>query len=465
MTRGRWVDAGAARRTGAGRPAALAVAAMIVVATLPASAQFRPAGQGELLTLDAAIAAALGSNPKLENATLEVRKASDGVEVAKTHRYPSLQFDALTSHNLASQTYTFDEGVFGTYPIIGPIPAATTQIGSQSGLTTLFSASVSQPLLQLYKLNLIVDHQQVAQSMTEEQLRGQRQALIRDVKQQYYEIQKSQSALDATEESIVFYRELVALVDRYVAEKVALAYQALEARARLARTEHKARTERNTLLTQMERLNSLMGRDVKTVYRVNVNATPDTSSPSAGAAESMALAQRPEIAHAKLKLQQAEVGYQIKRSDYIPDLNLVMRYSRLGNVSFIPSEVWTVGLELRWEIYDWGRKSSQLDQHSASVRQARNEIREAQYQVLVEVDAHLRQLDEARAYIGVAELMQAAAREKLRVLMSQYRERAVLLTDVLQSESELADANSDYQKALLALFTAKAQLDKTLGID
>ena len=142
-----------------------------------------------------------------------------------------------------------------------------------------------------------------------------------------------------------------------------------------------------------------------------------------------------------------------------------MRYSRLGNVSFIPSEVWTVGLEFRWEFYDWGRKSTQLDQHQASVRQARNDIREAEYQVLVEVDSHLRQLEEARAYIGVTELMQAASREKLRVVMNQYRERAVLLTDVLQSESELADANSDFQKALLALFTAKAQLDKTLGID
>jgi outer membrane protein TolC len=37
------------------------------------------------------------------------------------------------------------------------------------------------------------------------------------------------------------------------------------------------------------------------------------------------------------------------------------------------------------------------------------------------------------------------------------------LTDVLQAESELADANSEHQKALLSLFAAKAQLDKALG--
>jgi outer membrane protein TolC len=455
------------RRQGSRAAVGGTIAAAMLAATVspPAIAQWRAAGPGEILTLDAAVAAALATNPKLENAALEVKKATDGVEVAKTHRYPSFQFDALTSHNLASQAYTFEEGVFGTYPIIGPIPGTTTQISSQSGLTTLFSASVSQPLLQLYKLNLIVDHHQVQQSMSQEQLRAERQSLIKEVKQQYYEILKWQSSLEATEESIAFYRELVVLVDRYVAEKVALAYQALEARARLARTEPRARSERNSLKTQMERLNSLIGRDVGTPYRVNVGVAPDAGSPPPAAAEALALAQRPEVAHARLKLQQAEVGYQIKQSDYIPDLNFVMRYSRLGNVSFIPSEVWTVGLEFRWEFYDWGRKSTQLESHQASVRQARNGIREAEYQVLVEVDAHLRQLEEARSYIAVTELGQAASREKLRVVMNQYKERAVLLTDVLQAESELADANSEHQKALLAMFTARAQLDKTLGMD
>jgi outer membrane protein TolC len=47
--------------------------------------------------------------------------------------------------------------------------------------------------------------------------------------------------------------------------------------------------------------------------------------------------------------------------------------------------------------------------------------------------------------------------------MNRYREKAALLSDVLQAESELADANSEQQKALLSLFAAKADLDKSLG--
>ena len=41
----------------------------------------------------------------------------------------------------------------------------------------------------------------------------------------------------------------------------------------------------------------------------------------------------------------------------------------------------------------------------------------------------------------VSELTQAAAQEKLRVLMSQYRQQVVLLDDVCVLKADLADAN------------------------
>jgi outer membrane protein len=437
--------------------------AMALLVAPTAVAQKASAEPTEIISLDNALSLAFKANPKLDNAVLEVQKSSDGVAAARTHFLPALNLSVLNSHNLTSQSFTYQQGAFGTYPVIGPIPATTTQIGSQSGLTSAVIASVSQPLLQLYRTGLVVDQHQVMLSMAEQELRAQRQDLVKEVKQQYYEILKTQSALEATQESIVFLRELAQLVARYVEEKVALLYQNLEVRSRLARTEHKARTERNALLSQMERLNSLMGRDVRTRFRVTAVDAVDTAGMDPDQAEAWALAQRPEMQQARLKLQHAEYSYQIKKSDYIPDLNLVMNYSRLFNVQLIPTEIWTVGLEFKWEIYDWGRKSDQLGQKSADVMQARNDIRAAEAKVRIEVDTHLRQLEEAKEYIKVTDLAQAASREKLRVLMNQYREKATLLTDVLQAESELADANSEHQKALLSLFAAKAQLDKALG--
>ncbi len=429
----------------------------------PAFAAATPGSTGEVVSLDQALALAFKANPKLDNAALEVQKSSDGVAAAKTQYLPALNLSVLNSRNLTPQSFTYEQGAFGTYPIIGPIPAVTTQIGSQTGTTTAVIASVSQPILQLYRTGLVVDQHLVMQSIAEQELRAQRQDLVKEVKQQYYVILKTQSGLEATLQDITFLRELAELVRRYVDEKVALDYQSLEVRSRLAKVEHKSRTERNALATQLQRLNSLMGRDVDARFRVTAVDAVDTSRPPPARAEADALAQRPEVAQARLKLQHAEYGYQIKKSEYIPDLNLVMNYSRLHNVSFIPTEIWTVGLELKWQIYDWGRTSDQLGQKTADIMQARNDIKAVEDKVKIEVDTHIRQLDEAKEYIEVTELAQAAAREKLRVLMNRYREKSTLLSDVLQAESELADANSEQQKALLSLFQAKADLDKSLG--
>ena len=84
-------------------------------------------------------------------------------------------------------------------------------------------------------------------------------------------------------------------------------------------------------------------------------------------------------------------------------------------------------------------------------------------QVTLEVDTRMRDLEESEELVKVTAVTKAAASEKLRVLTNQYKQQAALLKDVLQAESELAEANTQYQNAVLSAWTAQAQLDKALG--
>jgi len=164
-----------------------------------------------------------------------------------------------------------------------------------------------------------------------------------------------------------------------------------------------------------------------------------------------------------LKLQHAEYGYRIKKSEYLPDVDLEYRYTRFYDTEFIPDEESTIGVTARWEFYDWGRKSQDLSKKNYAIRQARNQIYEAESQVLIEVNDSLRQLEDAQNLVTVTALTQAAAREKLRVLMNQYRVQAVLLDDVLKAESELAEANSEHNNAQLSVWTGQAEMQKAMG--
>ncbi len=456
---------GASQREFCQRVALVAAAfGCLALASGAAHAQSKPpASPAPVLTLEKALELAAQANRKIGNASLDVQKATSSLSATRTQQLPALALNATGSYNLQQQQFTVNPGQFGTYPGIGPIPSTTTALASQSGFTPVVSASISQPLLQLYRIGLEVDQSTIQQSMAQEQLRSSRQEVIKQVKQQYYEILKTQSSLQATEESIVFYRELSQLVATYVQQKVALEYQSLETQSRLARAEHKARTERNALQTQQELLNNLLGRDVGTAFTVTAAPAVTARPMDPANAEQTALAQRPDVQEAKLKLQHAQTGYKVTKTGYLPDLNLVMRYARLFNTEFIPPEMWTVGLELKWQVFDWGKTSDNLQKKTAEVLQAQNDILDVESQVRIEIDSRIRQVIEAGELIKVTEITQAASREKLRVLMNQFRQRSVLLKDVLQAASELADANSEHQQALLSLFTAQAQLDKALG--
>ena len=112
--------------------------------------------QADLLTLDECLEIALANNLALVNARLEVAAAGDNVAALRTRRYPRLDVQGGVSNNLQDQGYTFEEGVWGDYPMIGELPAQDVTINSASGSTSFLSAGVTQPLSQQYRLALSI---------------------------------------------------------------------------------------------------------------------------------------------------------------------------------------------------------------------------------------------------------------------------------------------------------------------
>lgn len=106
----------------------------------------------DVLTLDQAIQLAMAHNRSLRNAEIDVVKAHAQVLVARTHFYPALQVDARASQLLTPFDFTLDRGLLGTFPGIGPIPANDISIRTPLKPTGIFSGSVGQPLLTLYRI-------------------------------------------------------------------------------------------------------------------------------------------------------------------------------------------------------------------------------------------------------------------------------------------------------------------------
>jgi len=59
-----------------------------------------------------------------------------------------------------------------------------------------------------HNIGLTIDQSEINEDIADQDLRSRRQAIIRDVKEAYYNILKTQNELLSTRASIAFYREL-----------------------------------------------------------------------------------------------------------------------------------------------------------------------------------------------------------------------------------------------------------------
>jgi len=206
-----------------------------------------------------------------------------------------------------------------------------------------------------------------------------------------------------------------------------------------------------------------MGRDIRKRFRVSENRIPDPVELDLAAAQSRALEQRPELRQAQLKIKQAEYDRRQKKAEYIPDISLSVHQLSFLNVEMLPANVVTAGVDLTWEPFDWGRKRHELAAKSETVEQAQTALSETESQILVEVDAKFRKVQEASATLQVAQLAVDEAAEKLRVANDAYRIRSVRLDQLLQVEAGKSTAASEYQRALSNYWTTRADLAKAMG--
>jgi len=259
-----------------------------------------------------------------------------------------------------------------------------------------------------------------------------------------------------------FDRELDRTTVQLVSEQAALKSESMDVKARVAREDYNNLTLSDTLASQKEQLNSLLGRDVRTDFSVVELPEATTAEVNLRDAQTMALSARPELREGRLRVQQAELNRRITKAGYIPDVSLTVNNLSMVNVNMLPSNIASAGVLITWNPIDWGRKH-ELAEASKQIDQSKNSLDDAEAQVLVDVAAKFRKLAESRALLAAARLQLDAEREKLRVVTNEYEQKVALLKDVLQQRSSVESATSQNTQALLSFWAAKADFQKSLG--
>ena len=287
---------------------------------------------GEVLTLDEAISLARSNNRDLKQSGLEMGKQREALTEAKTQFYPRLDTSVLAAQLLAPLDFTIKAGQFGTFSGTGPIPGSNTDLHTPARPIAIASVTATQPLTQLFRINLFVAEQRLRVDSTQLSFDQDEQKLVDDVRRAYYAVLQAQSQLESQQSMVKYLEEMQQLTERRFNQQTALAADIMSVKAEVAKAVYRLTTIEDTLADRKEALNHLLGRTLQTEFSVESVPATLPEEQDLTTATAIALEHRPELKQAANRMSQAKLETKIEKTHYIPDISIQASYLSPANI-------------------------------------------------------------------------------------------------------------------------------------
>jgi outer membrane protein len=417
------------------------------------------------LTLEDAIAIAIKNNRDITAASHSVASATLAIATARSYRLPQFSVEALGAQSITQLGMDFPAGAFGVFEGIGPIPAVDTEVRSPRRPLMMAQAQVLQPITQLFKLNLNIKATAVGRDIEQERQRLTMQATAASVRKAYYSLLQVDASLRAADAVLEASRALDGVVGERVVQRVALRGDGLQSQLHVAEAVQQRLTLQNTRAEREEQFNLLLGRDPRTPVVVMPVAITDDSTINIDAVIKEAIDRRADVRAARLKVDHAELQQRVTNAGRIPEVSLAMSYQSFFNTDLLPKNMASLGVQVTWEPWDWGRRQREARQRGHEIEQARLALQQAEDKVRIEVAKSYRDIQQARGQVVLARASQEVARDRMRVTTERMKVAAALPVDGLSANRELAESAAREQDALSGYWAARAAYEQAIGED
>lgn len=407
----------------------------------------------QALTIEDAVAKVAGQNRQVlqARATIGIRLAE--AKVQRTRRWPVLSSQIQAGPLLSRAEATFPRDVFGEEVRVG-IPRTI------SGFST---SQVAMPLIGQGRIGLAIRSADLEAKAASAAAEVTEQRAVGQVRSLYFQVLALQASRATLEAQVTAAQEILRLAQKGVTEGVALAVEASEAEARLER----ARADRTQIETEIEngyeQLNVWMGTGIEERFQL-VSVMPAVTVTDLDAVVAQAVAQRPELTEARLRLEQTGVAMRAKQWEWLPDLDASLtHYGFLNAGSFFPKQVLLAGVTLRWEPWDWGRKKQEQVALGQRKEQARLGIEQLSLEVRAEARRAWREWERTQRELLVASREKSSYGESLRIAKQRYESQVALLRSVLEAQTNWEAAGQREARAMAAAGAAWANLQLAMG--
>jgi outer membrane protein len=443
-------------------PFLLACAAAWAQEPVPAPAGAAPVVR---LTLDEAVARAIAASPRLARLSALETAAEAQARGARADRWPQLDLGA--GYTRRSEVPEF------------AVSAPTGSTGQPVERTVVFPniqdnwrlrAGVAMPIWTGGRIGGQIEAAERSRTAAGADLEAGRSDLVLETKTAYWSLVTARESVRVLQESIKAYDAHLADArnrERFgmAARNEVLAVQVERDRVELDRLQ--AETGADVAEANLRRLLDLPpDARVEAAEPLAASATPQPDIEALVAQAQAARADRKALA-ARVAAAEAITGAE--RGARLPQLSVAGGYTYANpNRDIVPTtaewkDTWDVGVTLAWSVFDGGKRSANEARARAQADATRQQLRELDRGIRLEVTENALELRTAEARLAVARSSVESATESRRVAHNRYREGVIPSSELLDAEVAAERAALALTEATAALRLAAARLDRAVG--
>jgi outer membrane protein len=416
--------------------------------------------QGRSLTLEEAVKLGLENSKYLRISQAKVDAAEARSSEAYAAQLPGLKVAA--GYTRLSEVDPFRVLVpFSATPItISPVV-----LNSYSARVTL-----QQPLFTGFRLHGLARSADLSAEAFQRDYQMEQLDVVFNVKSAYWSLYKAIEVKKVVDENIEQVKTHLRDVENFLKQGLATKNDLLKVEVQLSSAELLGIEAKNAVEVARISLNMQLG------LPLNTSVTPATEIaheekvfPSPQDLVSSAFTHRPDMIAQDVRVKAADALVTASKGNWFPQISLVGNYyySR-PNPRILPTldrfkDTWDVGVNLQWDLWNWGQTGAQATQAEAQYTQASIVYEQLKDAVELEVTRDYLNLEQAREKITVAGKGKSQAEENYRVTQERFRQGVATNSDLLDAEVALLQAKTNYTQALVDYELSQAKLEQSLG--
>jgi multidrug efflux pump subunit AcrB/outer membrane protein TolC len=415
------------------------------------------------LTLPQAVELALKQNSVLKIGREKVTETNEKIVSARSQYFPQLSNDTKYVALSEKQLVTIPTGALGN--IAGtPFPDKDTSI-NQGKSTLLYSeTTLAQPITQLFKIHEANQIALTDRGIAQAELKRSENETVFAVHQFYYALLVAYKEKDTAEASLTAAQENLRESEEGVKAGTLHDVAVTAAKANLLQRRQALLVAETRISDLTSDLDDLLGLPSDAILEVTETGLPELTIPSKEQAYDQARAGNGELLAASEAVEKSRYAVRAARDEYIPDVTLFAKHDYQDGAPFLTRNIGIFGVQLTWNIFDWGKRKGKIGQRLAQQSQAEENLARIDKRIVIEIDKAYRKLERSKEMVEVTREALYLWRENSRLSENGLKAGTVTVAKNAETVAALKKAEMEALQASLEYRLALAELDKKIGL-